>query len=101
MPHLPIPSWRSMPGDRSSHTVPKRCPFGNDNRQGRLSNNLVLPSQTRLQYRINSCSLETAIEQPMDIITGKILKLNGWPDGKIIGIAKDAAAQLAAQGLER
>lgn len=37
----------------------------------------------------------------MDVITGKILKLNNWPDGKIIGIAKAAAAQLAAQGLER
>lgn len=37
----------------------------------------------------------------MDIITGKILKLNGWPDGKIIGLAKDAAAQLLAQGLDR
>lgn len=37
----------------------------------------------------------------MDIITGKILKLNNWPDGKIIGIAKNIATQLAAQGLER
>jgi tRNA-splicing ligase RtcB len=37
----------------------------------------------------------------MDIITGKILKLNHWPDGKIIGIAKTVAAQLAEQGLER
>jgi tRNA-splicing ligase RtcB len=37
----------------------------------------------------------------MDIITGKILKLNHWPDGKIIGIAKTIAAQLAEQGLER
>ncbi|HSQ39445.1 MAG TPA: RtcB family protein [Anaerolineales bacterium] len=37
----------------------------------------------------------------MDIITGKILKLNGWPDGKIIGLAKDAAAQLLEQGLDR
>ena len=37
----------------------------------------------------------------MDIITGKILKLNNWPDGKIIGIAKTIAAQLAEQGLER
>lgn len=37
----------------------------------------------------------------MDVITGKILKLNGWPEGKIIGIAKDAAAQLSAQGLAR
>ncbi|MBI5944284.1 MAG: RtcB family protein [Chloroflexi bacterium] len=37
----------------------------------------------------------------MDIITGKILKLNNWPDGKIIGIAKSISAQLAAQGLER
>jgi tRNA-splicing ligase RtcB len=37
----------------------------------------------------------------MELITGKILKLNGWPDGKIIGLAKDCAAELADQGLER
>jgi tRNA-splicing ligase RtcB len=37
----------------------------------------------------------------MDIVTGKILKLNNWPDGKIIGITKIIAAQLAEQGLER
>jgi tRNA-splicing ligase RtcB (3'-phosphate/5'-hydroxy nucleic acid ligase) len=37
----------------------------------------------------------------MDLITGKILKLNGWPDGKIIGIAKHVANQLSDQGLER
>jgi tRNA-splicing ligase RtcB len=37
----------------------------------------------------------------MDIITGKILKLNNWPDGKIIGIAKSISTQLSAQGLER
>jgi tRNA-splicing ligase RtcB len=37
----------------------------------------------------------------MDIITGKILKLNHWPDGKIIGIAKAVSAELAGQGLER
>ena len=37
----------------------------------------------------------------MDIITGKILKLNNWPDGKIIGIAKNISTQLSAQGLER
>jgi tRNA-splicing ligase RtcB len=37
----------------------------------------------------------------MDILTGKILKLNGWPDGKIIGLAKTVAAELAGQGLER
>lgn len=37
----------------------------------------------------------------MEIITGKILKLNNWPDGKIIGIAKQVAAELADQGLER
>ena len=37
----------------------------------------------------------------MDIITGKILKLNNWADGKIIGIAKDVAAQLTAQGWDR
>jgi hypothetical protein len=40
-------------------------------------------------------------EENMDLITGKILKRNNWPDGKIIGLAKEAAAQLAAQGLER
>jgi tRNA-splicing ligase RtcB len=37
----------------------------------------------------------------MDIITGKILKLNNWPDGRIIGIAKDVAAKLAGLGFER
>jgi tRNA-splicing ligase RtcB (3'-phosphate/5'-hydroxy nucleic acid ligase) len=37
----------------------------------------------------------------MDIITGKILKLNNWPDGKIIGIAKNISMQLSAQGVER
>lgn len=37
----------------------------------------------------------------MDIITGKILKRYNWPDGKIIGVAKEVAAKLADQGLER
>ncbi|MFZ6029028.1 MAG: RtcB family protein [Chloroflexota bacterium] len=37
----------------------------------------------------------------MDIITGKTLKRNNWPDGKVIGIAKGVAAELAAQGIER
>jgi tRNA-splicing ligase RtcB (3'-phosphate/5'-hydroxy nucleic acid ligase) len=37
----------------------------------------------------------------MELITGKILKLNGWPDGKIIGLAKEVAVQLAETGLER
>jgi hypothetical protein len=37
----------------------------------------------------------------MDIITGKILKRNGWPDGKIIGLAKQVAAELTDQGLDR
>jgi hypothetical protein len=37
----------------------------------------------------------------MDVITRKILKRNNWPDGKIIGIAKEIAAKLADQGLER
>jgi len=37
----------------------------------------------------------------MDIITGKILKLNHWPDGKIIGMAKNVAEQLSTRGLER
>jgi tRNA-splicing ligase RtcB (3'-phosphate/5'-hydroxy nucleic acid ligase) len=37
----------------------------------------------------------------MDLITGKILKLRGWPDGRVIGLAKDAAAELLAQGVER
>jgi len=39
--------------------------------------------------------------QSMNMITGKILKLNGWPDGKIIGLAKDLSTQLASQGLDR
>jgi tRNA-splicing ligase RtcB len=37
----------------------------------------------------------------MDIITGKILKLNHWPDGRIIGIAKNISEQLTARGLDR
>jgi len=37
----------------------------------------------------------------MDTITGKILKLRDWPDGKIIGIAKRTGEQLAALGLDR
>jgi len=37
----------------------------------------------------------------MEIVTGKILKLNGWPDGKIIAVAKDAAARLLESGLDR
>jgi len=35
------------------------------------------------------------------LLTGKILKLNGWPDGKIIGIAKDIGERLAEQGMDR
>ena len=35
------------------------------------------------------------------MITGKILKLHGWPDGRIIGLAKKAAEELAAADLER
>jgi tRNA-splicing ligase RtcB len=35
------------------------------------------------------------------MITGKILKLNGWPEGRIIGLAKQAAEQLQASGLDR
>ncbi|MDP1716265.1 MAG: RtcB family protein [Anaerolineales bacterium] len=37
----------------------------------------------------------------MDIITGKILKLNNWPDGKIIGIAKEVGNHLINQGMDR
>jgi tRNA-splicing ligase RtcB (3'-phosphate/5'-hydroxy nucleic acid ligase) len=37
----------------------------------------------------------------MDMITGKILKLNNWPDGKIIGIAKRIGAELSEQGFDR
>lgn len=37
----------------------------------------------------------------MDVITGKILKLNNWPDGKVIGLAKDAGTKLIEQGMER
>src|SRR6185436_18753750 len=40
-------------------------------------------------------------ENKMDIITGKILKLNNWPDGKIIGLAKDLANKLNENGMER
>ncbi len=37
----------------------------------------------------------------MDVITGKILKLNNWPDGKIIGLAKDAGTKLIEGGMDR
>ncbi|MBM4426750.1 MAG: RtcB family protein [Chloroflexi bacterium] len=37
----------------------------------------------------------------MDIITGKILKLNNWQDGKSIGLAKEAGNQMVANGMER
>ncbi len=37
----------------------------------------------------------------MDTLTGKILKYHNWPDGKIIGLAKDAGNQLMEQGLDR
>jgi tRNA-splicing ligase RtcB len=35
------------------------------------------------------------------IITGKVLKARGWSEGKVIGLAKAAAAQLQAQGIGR
>jgi len=35
------------------------------------------------------------------LLTGKILKLHGWSDGRVIGIAKNIGAQLAEQGLDR
>jgi tRNA-splicing ligase RtcB len=37
----------------------------------------------------------------MDIITGRILKNENWPDGRIIGLAKIVASQLAEQGANR
>ncbi|MBL8078773.1 MAG: RtcB family protein [Anaerolineales bacterium] len=37
----------------------------------------------------------------MDIITGKILKLNNWQDGKVIGLAKDAGNKLMENGMDR
>lgn len=37
----------------------------------------------------------------MDIITGKILKLNNWQDGKSIGLAKEAGNKMIANGMER
>jgi tRNA-splicing ligase RtcB len=35
------------------------------------------------------------------IITGKILKQRGWPEGKIIGLAKDVGGRLMAEGIDR
>jgi tRNA-splicing ligase RtcB len=35
------------------------------------------------------------------MITGKILKGRGWPEGKVIGLAKAAAMRLEMEGLER
>ena len=37
----------------------------------------------------------------MDIITGKILKFNHWPDGRIIGVAKNIGNKLIEQGMDR
>jgi len=37
----------------------------------------------------------------MELITGKILKLNNWPDGKIIGLAKDAGNKMLEKGMKR
>ncbi|HEX5441633.1 MAG TPA: RtcB family protein [Ktedonobacterales bacterium] len=37
----------------------------------------------------------------LEVITGKILKTYGWPEGKIIGLAKSAAEDLAKTGLEQ
>ena len=37
----------------------------------------------------------------MDIITGKILKLNNWQDGRVIGLAKDAGNKLIEQGMDK
>jgi len=36
----------------------------------------------------------------MDIITGKILKLNNWQDGRVIGLAKDAGNKMIDEGLD-
>jgi hypothetical protein len=36
-----------------------------------------------------------------ELITGKILKIHNWPDGKIIGLAKAVGGQLMEQGLDR
>jgi tRNA-splicing ligase RtcB len=35
------------------------------------------------------------------IITGKLLKARGWPEGKVIGLAKNIGAKLQAAGMER
>jgi tRNA-splicing ligase RtcB len=35
------------------------------------------------------------------MLSGKILKLHGWPEGKVIGLAKAAAARLEAGGMSR
>lgn len=37
----------------------------------------------------------------MGVISGKILKLNGWPEGHLIRLAKDAADTLWNEGFER
>jgi hypothetical protein len=35
------------------------------------------------------------------MITGKILKRNGWPEGRSIGLAKKAAKQLESSGMDQ
>jgi tRNA-splicing ligase RtcB len=37
----------------------------------------------------------------MTVISGKVLKLNGWPEGPLIRLAKDAAQRLWEAGLDR
>jgi len=37
----------------------------------------------------------------MEFITGKILKLNNWQDGRVIGLAKDAGNKMLETGMER
>jgi tRNA-splicing ligase RtcB len=35
------------------------------------------------------------------MLTGKIFKINGWPEGKIIGLAKAAGSRLEMEGLDQ
>lgn len=35
------------------------------------------------------------------MISGKVLRLNNWPEGKVLGLAKAAAEQLESTGLDR
>ena len=51
-----------------------------------------------LTFALFFCHVRWMIQRKY-MISGKILKLNDWPEGKLIGLAKRAAAKLELEGL--